>query len=423
MTITEETVMAYKPLTSETRVEDFIIPTHLELGNQLVALPKSITRKDPHFLLSPEGVPIRATWISQPLAHILNSKRFDIPEIRINELRRAMRATEEQISSLIKYGVLRDKHGPGAMAFCQANENVPKDSIVISSRTYDTLCLRNPRWKYAKTVMAVRFPNLGPGTTQELNIVVNKAEGLDLLAENLPDTALGKRFDFSSLLTALETDTHEDITDDSGIIDAFYIHPETLKENFEGDGDGDQIFIVIEKKGHPTTRFIDLTRTPGNIKESDIEMLFNKASRTNRTDIKTWLPPYFDDVPIGPATYAIRWILYNHLRKFRNADHPMFEAWKEIAPTAIEMIEFVMDIRKGDWTEAQITQKMQNIQNKMNEIKKAQNNGDWFAKTVTSSTVQDIPGFVTKFKTLQDYVNLITSQSPSMENILNGRKD
>lgn len=185
--------------------------------------------------------------------------------------------------------------------------------------------------------------------------------------------------------------------------------------------DGDQIFIVIEKKGTPLTKFIDLTREPAKIQEADVTTLFSKAARTNRSDIKTWLPPYFDDVPIGPATYAIRWILYNHLRKFRTTDHPMFEAWKEIAPTAIEMIEFVMDIRKGDWTEVQIMQKMQDIQNKMNEIKKAQTNGDWFAKTVTSNTIQDLPGFIIKFRTLQDYVDLITYQSRPMENILHGK--
>lgn len=236
MTITEETILAYKPLTSETRVEDFVIPKELLIGGNLVTLPKSIIRKDPHFLISPDGIPVRATWISQPLAHILNSMRFSDPDIRINELRRAMKATEEQIAFLIKYGVLRDKHGPGAMAFCQANENVPRDAIVISSRTYDTLCLKNSRWKFARTVMAVRFPNLGPGTTQELRLIVNKAIGLDLLTENLPDTALGKRCDFSSFLAAIESETNEDAVETEGIIDAFYLHPDTLKEGFEGDG-------------------------------------------------------------------------------------------------------------------------------------------------------------------------------------------
>lgn len=241
MTETEETVAAYKPLTSETRVEDFIIPEHLELGGNLVQLPKSITRKDPHFLINSEGKPVRATWISQPLAHILNSMRFNDPEIRINELVRAMKATEESLSSLIKYGVLKDKHGPGAMAFCQANENVPKDCILLSERTYDTLCLKNPKWRYVKSVIAVRFPNLGPGTTQELKVIINKPQGLDILFGNLPINSIGNRINnLSDFLNVINTESYEDTLDSSGIVDAFYLNPETLKDGFEGDSDGRQ---------------------------------------------------------------------------------------------------------------------------------------------------------------------------------------
>lgn len=176
----------------------------------------------------------------------------------------------------------------------------------------------------------------------------------------------------------------------------------------------DQIFIVLEKRGRPNFELIDLKREPEEIKESDVEMLFSKANRTSRSDLKTWLPPYFDDVPIGPATYAIRWMLYNHLKKFKNSAHPMGEAWKEIAPKAISMIEFVMDIRKGEWTDQEIDTKMMDIQNKMAEIQAAKNNGNWFAKTVTSRTVEDIPGFVMKFRTLQEYVNSITLQEDTL---------
>ena len=92
----------------------------------------------------------------------------------------------------------------------------------------------------------------------------------------------------------------------------------------------------------------------------------------------------------------------------------MGEAWKEIAPKAISMIEFVMDIRKGEWTDQEIDTKMMDIQNKMAEIQAAKNNGNWFAKTVTSRTVEDIPGFVMKFRTLQEYVNSITLQEDTL---------
>ncbi len=417
----EELVSNFKPLTSETRVEDFAIPKYITLGQMMVEIPESVSRKDPHFLINSFGNPVRAAWISKPLAHILNSMRFENPDIRRSQLTKALEAVDDYISKLIKYGVLRDKHGPGAMAFCQANENVPLDSILLSERSFDTLCKRNPRWKTARSVMAVRFPNLGPGTTQELKVVVNKPKPLDILEKPMSDTALGNRIPgLKDLLQIFSNESEaqdqevEDLEAGSGIIDAFYIHPETLKECFEGDGDGDQIFIVLEGRGYPRFKEIDLTRKPGDITEDQIEQLFKKADRCDREDLAAWLPNYFDDVPIGQATYAIRWMLYNRLRYHIDKEHPMSAAWEEIAPEAIKMVEFVMDIRKGEWTDEQIDKKMTEITNRMAEIKKAQEEGNWFAKTVTSGKIQDIPGFVRQFSSLQEYVDLITGQRLGM---------
>jgi hypothetical protein len=410
MTKTEQALLNYTPLTSETRVEDFELPTHLTIGGRLVELPKCITRKDPHFLLNTDGSPVRASWISKPLAHILNGMRFENTEIKLAELQRALAATEESISTLIKSGVLKDKKGPGAMAFCQANENVHKDSILISSRTFDTLCLINKKWKNARTVAVTRFPNLGPGTTQELKLVVDKAKGVELLAD-LPETSLGKRFaNLEIFLKAVEEETVEDILDCSGVVDAFYLHPETLKEKFEGDGDGDLLFIKLQKYGEPKFKKVNLNRNSGEISQDDVDVLFKKASRTERTNIKEWLPTYFDDVPIGDATYVVRWMLYNQLKNHKDSDHPMHEAWKEVSPKAIELVEFVMDIRKGDWTDDEIDKKMKGIKNKMFEISKAKESGNWFAKTVTTKSVDDIPGFIQRFSTLQEYMNAITMQ-------------
>ena len=92
----------------------------------------------------------------------------------------------------------------------------------------------------------------------------------------------------------------------------------------------------------------------------------------------------------------------------------MQEAWKEVAPQAIEMIEFVMDIRKGEWTEAQIETKMNNINNIVQEIQKAKENGNWFARIVTSSNLEDIQGFIRTFSTLQDFVDYATKQQSSL---------
>lgn len=404
-------IEAYKPLTSSTRVEDFNIPDTLVFNNKEITLPESIKRKNIHYLVNSLGEAVRATWISEPLAHILNALRLEDPETKTGELDKAIKAIDNQISSLIKDKILRDKKGPGAMAFCQSNENVPEDSILISERSYNTLCLQNPRWEKAKTVMVVRFPNLGPNTTQELKLVVNKPMGLDLMF--LPEGTIGTRLsNFSELLKTVEQETYEDIVDTSGIIDAFYLHPNTLKDKFQGDGDGDIIFAVIEKLGTPNFKGTDLTREPDSIKEEDVDMLFSKANRLDRTNLKTWLPNYFDDVPIGPATYAIRWMLYKKLAKFKGTEHPMGEAWKEISPKAIQMIEFVMDIRKGDWTDKEIDTKLNEIKSIMQEIRTAKEKGDWFAKTVPTSTIDDLPNFIRKFDSLQTYVNYITKQTP-----------
>lgn len=410
MTRMEETVAKFHPLTSETRVEDFVIPETLTLGGMLVEVPESVTKKDVHFLVSSDGNPIRAAWISKPLAHVLNSMRFSNADVRLRELQKALAATDDYISKLIKFGVLRDKHGPGAMAFCQANENVPKDSILISERSFNALCKRNSRWKNVRTVMAVRFPNLGPGTTQELKVVVNKQRDY-FEARPLPENSLGNRLPGLAELLGIFEEPDIEPVNESNIIDAFYIHPDTLKECFEGDGDGDQIFIVLEKTGYPNCRKIDLTRVPAAINEEDIETMFKKADRCDRTDLEAWLPNYFDDVPIGQATYAIRWMLYNSLRHHKDSPHPMASAWEELAPDAIKIVEFVMDIRKGEWSDEEIDKRMRDISNKMSEIKKAQENGDWFAKTVTSSFIQDVPGFVRTFPNLQTYVNLITGKN------------
>lgn len=167
----------------------------------------------------------------------------------------------------------------------------------------------------------------------------------------------------------------------------------------------------MEKQGYPAQRKVDLTRKSGGISDSDIEMLFKKSDRCERTNLVDWLPAYFDDVPIGAATYTIKWKLYNLLDKYKNAAHPMHEAWKELSPKAIEIIEFVMDIRKGEWTDEEIEKRMNDISNTMAEIRKAQEDGNWFAKSVTCGSIMDICNFVNAFPTLQEYIDVITGKA------------
>ena len=230
----------YIPLTSESRIVDIVIPKEISVGGTTVTLPKSLREKDPHYLLDNEGLPVRAAWISSSLAHFFNSRRLANEDNIIgqrNELARAIAQVDRSIVDLVKNKVLKNRTGPGLMAFCQANENVPKNSILISSRTYETLVKKSSKWKYARTVIVTRFPNLGPSTTLELNLIVNRAEDLSLLLDNLPATAIGNRINnLSTFLDIFKEELQEEEEVFDGIVDALYVHPEILKDCLQGDG-------------------------------------------------------------------------------------------------------------------------------------------------------------------------------------------
>lgn len=409
--ITHTTAASYQPFSSETRVKDFEIPKYLTFGGTMIKVPKGLHQKDIHYLLDELGKPVRCAWISKPIAHLLNSMRFENSDLRVRELERAIDAVDVEIQNLVRVGVLKDKHGPGAMSFCQTHENVPKGHILISERTFKTLVATNPKWEKTKTVAVPRFPNLGPATTQELRIIVNATND----KKPISSTSIGARLpNLASLLEEVE-----DTIDLSGVLDPFYVNQKDLKDGFQGDCDGDQLFITRKRNGYPIFREISLVRESADISEDDVNLLLKKANRLDRNDLSSWLGTYFDDVPIGPATYAIRWMLFNTLPKYKNSDHPMHEAWKEIAPRAIEMIEFVMDIRKGEWTNQQIETKMAYIKDKQKEISAAQETQNWFALTVTSSKSFEVAEFIKRFRTLQAYMDFVTGQTNTIRSMAN----
>lgn len=412
-TLTQTYVSEYQPLTSESRVRDFEIPPALILGEELVSIPESMRRKDVHFLLDENGKPIRAAWIHKGLAHILNAFRMTTPDIRRSELERALEAVEDEISSLVKNDLLKNRGGPGAMALVQANENVAEDCIVISWRTYQALCQHNRRWIETRTVMAERFPNLGPETTRVLKLVINHAPSYDAT----PATSIFHRAPgLAQLFPELLEESRGCLENTHGICDAFYLHPRTLKDSFEGDGDGDQIFIRARGRGRPQHKKIDMIRQPLPLDEvmdkSELafDILERKANKTERGPIEQWLPPLMDDLPIAAATYMIRLMWYTRLEKYQDTPHPAHFAWKEVAPMAIKIVEFVMDIRKGDWTPEEMEAKVTQINNARLAIREMQEMGNPFACTVTSARVLDVQAFIQSFPTLQSYLNEITGQ-------------
>lgn len=354
------------------------LPKFLNLGGQQVKVPEELLKKDVHWLINNANETVEAAWINKSLAHILNAQTLE-GEARIAELFRGVQEFDSHFSSFIKYEVLRPRK-PGAMSFAQTTSNIPEDCIMISERSWNML---PAFWANVSSVYVQRFPNLGPETTKELQIIVNTKK---LSNERL------------------EEDT------EALSLDAFYIHPVTLKDCFQGDCDGDLIFINPAQSGlGPRFEYVSLVRAPGTITKKSIETLISKASRTKRNSVAEWLPNYFDDVPIGLATYAILWQFYKELKKF-DGPNRLQEAWASIAPWAIGLIEFVMDIRKGDYTKVQITAKMGEINNMMKEIRTAQEAGNWFANTITSSTLNMTGDFMLQFENLQEFIKKITNE-------------
>ena len=386
--------MNLQKLTAENRVRDLEIPQSITISGEEVKIPEAVRRKDVHYLLNSSGEYVRAAWISKVLAKTAAALDADEIDVKSRNFSNAIEELDTLISDFVKNKVLKNRRGPGAMSFAQAHENVPEGSIVLSRRSYDQLKEYNKAWAEASSVVAIRYPNLGPGTTKRLRLVIND--------EPLGSSTIGARIpDLLKLLGDFEDEeAHPEI------IDCFLLNPKDLKDGMEGDGDGDLIYIAIDGKLGPRFHQIALERNPGAIKEVDIEQLFKKASRTDRSDLVSYLPHYFDDTPIGPATYAIRWLTFLEARKVRKtSDHPLHDAWFKQAPQAIQLIEFVMDIRKGEYTEAEIKAKLAFIKKCSKDIQEAQNKGNWFTKVVTSATLTDVPKFLKKFDTLQSFVD------------------
>lgn len=396
----------FQPLTSTTRIEDIEIPEKLLLGGNPIKIPSRIRRKNIHFLVNEEAQLKKAAWITPTLAHILNSLRTNLTEdTQISELYRAKESLQNVLVQFVKNEILRDKHGRGAMGFVQANENVPEGTLLLSESSYKELCNRNPAWETCNELIVIRFPNLGPETTLRMKLLIN--------TRPLHDYKTSSIFYRVPELRDLFLDESNPLDDRErgGVIEAFYMHPKTLKNSFQGDGDGDLIFTIIAGNRKPSYELVDLTRESGEFDSEDINTLISKSRRATPPTLEKWLPEYFDDIPIGQATYATRWNLYKSLSKYKDSSNPMYSAWEELAPQAIELIEFVMDVRKGHFSEAEINSRMQEISNSMRAIKDAQEQGDWFAKSVTCNTIQDIDLFIKEFPNLQKFVDFITGQN------------
>jgi hypothetical protein len=394
---------SYQPLTSVNRIVDIELPQVLEIGGDKVKVPSTLLNKSVHYYVDSTGKVIKAAWISAALAHILNAARQEDQEIRLNELERAITSIDQKISNTVKTA-LRGKSRRGFMGFSQAHENVPQNSLVISERTFDYLVSKNNRWAKAQKVYLIRFPNLGPATTVELDLVVCT----DRIEDKISEDSIGYRK--PELRNLMDLFKGESTYKGVQLAECIYLNPSTLKECLEGDGDGDLVYAIISKRGKPKFTLLDMVRKPGPIQDEEIEKLLFKAKRTKDLPTKNYLSEMFDDVPIGSATYAIRYWLFQTQSEYKDKKNPSHWAWKEISGKAISLIECVMDIRKGDLDSSEIERNLNFIDAKIDEISIAQQEGEWFPRVVTSPMIDDLDQFCEDFSTLQDFIDYITGK-------------
>ena len=408
-----EIVQKYKPLTTESRICDFDMPSEIYLGGEIVRIPKRLRSKDVHFTVNTLGKPVRSAWINRTLGHLFNAIQVENELVEFSELHKSLQCLDGAISKLVKVDVLKNPCGPGFMGFSQAHENIPKDSIYITERSYELLCETNPVWRNIRTVAVTRFPNLGPKTTASLKLIIGKEELASITNQSLVQmgrSSNGKSL--ANLFADLLLEVGPDETVPTGVFDALYLHPTTLKD-MEGDADGDLIYALAIRKGKPRFKDISMIREPGNFADLQDEFatLFKKANRVERKPVKEHLPNLFDEVPIGPVTYMIRHMLFKELKKpqYATSSHPMRDAWKVIGPIAIPKAEFVFDIRKGNWSDAEIEAKMREITDAVVDINYEKMVGNQFCLTVTSPNIGDVGWFLKDFPTLQSYINYITT--------------
>lgn len=430
----QDVLKGYQIVTDVSRVHDLEIPEHLDWGLGPVKVPRRMRAKDVHYLVDSQGQIVRACWLNRALGLFLNSQRGHLnAQARSGQLEAALKQVDMEIGQLLKKDLLTNRRGPGAMSFSQAHEKVPEDAVLISARTYASLCEFNRGWLNTREVMAVRYPNLGPGTTRRLRLLINghppREEVVESL-QNLRPTQLGSRLPaLADLLRAVsdDEDWEDEQTEDQtlGIVDAFYLHPKTLKESFEGDGDGDVVYLSRLRRGKPTWMPLSMVRTPcGAIPDELWEQMAQKANRTVRVPLAEYLPKYMDSsLLIAQATYAIRFQFFLTLLSLPASPEAMRRAWEMVSPWAIWLLEFVMDMRKGEHSAEEILKVVSYLNDTAAAIREAQAKGVWFARVVTSSSTLFPEEFIDRFSDLQqfaDYLSHSGGRPPVLSDLLKG---
>lgn len=347
----------------------------------------------PHLLLTTEGTIQKAMWINPLLALLLHYEeapsRSLVPGI--------LAQIDKELSAVIKQTVQRRTKN-GYMAFTQAHEGIGLDSVGVTRRTYDYLCQISKKWRRTGKVIATRYPNLGPKTSSSLNLVIIEDNDKAIKISDLVDNPFSK----------IQLEEEEKI-EHTRYLDPLYFHPVTLKENFEGDADSDVMYLQPFRLGTPLSVKLRADREPDDPSQDLVSTLLEKAKAGTRKDLVKTISTALDETPIGPATYLTRYNLYQQMRKYKNSQYPMHEAWQEIAMKELENMEFWMDHRKGKFTKQEIEKRYKQVQLGMRKIKKDQRMKKTFASVVPTQSVKNIPTLCRKYNTLKEILVAITT--------------
>lgn len=394
------TSIDYVKVTGANVIVETEIPKIISYDGELVSLPRCFQNKQDFVRVSAKGEVTNCSHIHPALGNALNALTLT-GDAKADELTRAIEGIHKEVSTLVKDKFLKGKSRRGAASFSQSSEAVPYDSIVISKDTYDKLCADNSKWKRTSHVFCVRFPNLGDRTTLVLRLIVD--------SDPIDQSGTISEREAGSLL--------RDLMAQFGLEDkaevpfgCFWMNPRNLKDDLQGDGDGDTVYIAPYQRGFPKFTNVEWDVKPGEVNQDDVDTLFRKAGRTTRTDLKSYIGQYFDTPMIGPCTYMIRFCLRNEALKYAEDKQPMHRAWQQIGPWGIPRVEICMDFRKGDDPLHVVLETFEEIAQVNNAISQARRNGDWFAKVVTSSAMEDPGDFIMRFEDLGEFADIVVGK-------------
>jgi len=339
-------------ISSPSHILDIELPTSIRVGTTEFIVPDYLKNKSIQYVVNKDEL-LKTCFISPTLGYLLKAQSSQNPS---QDLILAKKFLLYSIQDLVETEYISGKVHHGYMGLAQVNSFLDKDTVAITQRTWSALTEEDKKWKNCSEVIVVRYPNLGPNTTSimKLMIIEDSKDGLS----------------FGCI---------------DGVLDGVYINPIKLKESFEGDADGDTLFLIPFRHNGVFTSPLKSNRIHDpnlvNSTKEEIKKKFSRGSKENRK-LEDHISICLDPDLIGPATYIVRSRLLRYAQQNKCS---LKEAWMKISPEGLELVESVMDLRKGNMTAQQVDKLVQTIQNEYNLVTTLRNNGDPYHSVITSS--------------------------------------